>query len=62
MKVRLFRDHYRHVDGKVIRHRVGEIVDVPSDEAAQINQAEIEHRKARREFAARFRTTPEGKK
>ena len=62
MKVKLFRDHYRHVDGVVVRHRIGEVIDVPRDEAEQINQAEIEKRKARRQFAARFLTTPEGKK
>ena len=62
MKVRLFRDHYRHVDGVVVRHRVGEVIDVPKEEAEQINQSEIERRKARRQYAARFLTTPEGRR
>ena len=62
MKVRLFRDHYRHIDGVVVKHRVGEIIDVPKEEAEQINQAEMQRRKARRLYAARFLTTPEGRK
>lgn len=62
MKVRLFRDHYRHVDGVVVRHRVGEVIDVPREEAEQINEAEIKKRRERRQFASRFISTPEGGK
>ena len=62
MMVKLFRDHYEHRDGKVIRHRAGSVVDLPKEVVEQVNLAEIEQRRERREFAAKFLLTPEGRR
>jgi len=59
MMVRLFRDHYEHRDGKVIRHKKGSVVDLPDDVARYIVKAEIEQRKRLREEAAKWPGTPE---
>ena len=59
--VRLFRDHYEHRDGKVIRHRAGTVVDLPDDVAQFVNWAEIERRKSLRAEAAKYPTPERGR-
>jgi hypothetical protein len=61
MMVRLFRDHYEHKDGKVIRHRKGEVVDLPEAVVRYIATAEIEQRRRLRAEAAKYPGTPEHK-
>lgn len=57
--VRLFQNHDQHINGKVIRHKAGELVDLPDDEADFVIRATLGIRAARIELAENTPGTPE---
>lgn len=60
--VRLFQNHDQHLDGKVIRHAAGALVDLPDDEADFVIRATLGVRAARLELAENTPGTPERKR
>jgi hypothetical protein len=57
--VKLFRDHYEHRDGKVIKHPAGSVVDLPPEVVAHINRGTLMVRERNRVIAAKRPGTPE---
>lgn len=57
--IHLFQDHHRYVNGKLVKHRAGETVELPDDEAEFVVQATLNNRAALREQAAATPGTPE---
>ncbi len=62
MKSRLYRDWHQHIDGKVIKHRAGDVVDLPPDVAHHVNTAIVRKRERNRKAAAGLKFTPEAKR
>ncbi|MGZ3295837.1 MAG: hypothetical protein ACXU9D_21515 [Xanthobacteraceae bacterium] len=57
--VRLFQNHDQHIDGKVIRHPAGAMVDLPDDEADFVIRATLGVRAAKLALAENTPGTPE---
>lgn len=60
--VRLFQDHTEHRDGKVIKHKAGEVVELPDEVADFVSRATLSLRAARKEQAENMPGTPERKR
>ncbi|MGZ3297083.1 MAG: hypothetical protein ACXU9D_27900 [Xanthobacteraceae bacterium] len=60
--IRLFQDHTEHRDGKVIRHKAGQVVELPDDVADFIVRATLNLRAANKELAENTPGTPERKR
>jgi hypothetical protein len=57
--VRLYLDHTEHRDGKTIKHKAGEVVELPDDVADFIVRATLNKRASDQQIAENTPGTPE---